>query len=224
MSNMTDGLFTVGPKKKVFFSKGNLQYQPSTKTWRFAESQLECLEVDCDDESLEQDGWMDQFGWGTGNDPLFSSEDFGAYKKFVDWGKNSIGGDKANTWRTLRIDEWYHLLYERQTKSGIRFAKAIVDDVEGVILLPDGWNGSFEFNEADDKGADFGENEISADEWESLEKEGAVFLPVIDGVGEYWSSSNVSEFSWCLVISDDMYEEDLEPFIPASVRLVRDAK
>ena len=208
MRDMTDGLFSVGPKKKVYFSKGNLQYQPSTGTWRFADH-------------LEKDGWVDKFGWGTGDDPLLDSEDFGAYKKFVDWGKNSIGGDKAGTWRTLKMDEWYHLLYERQTQSGIRFAKAVVDDVKGVILLPDGWDGSFKFNEVDDKGADF-ENMVSAEKGEGLEKAGAIFLPVVDGSGEYWSSSQVSEYAWSLVISNDMYEEDLEPFIPASVRLVRD--
>ena len=31
-----DGLFSVSADKQVYFSQGNLQYQPSTATWRFA--------------------------------------------------------------------------------------------------------------------------------------------------------------------------------------------
>ena len=32
-------IFSVGENKTVHFSKGNLQYQASTNTWRFAEEQ-----------------------------------------------------------------------------------------------------------------------------------------------------------------------------------------
>ncbi len=39
------GVFTVSSDKKVRFSKGNLQYQPSTRTWRFAEQQWETIGV-----------------------------------------------------------------------------------------------------------------------------------------------------------------------------------
>ena len=33
-----NGLFSVSSTKKVYFSQGNLQYQASTNTWRFAEN------------------------------------------------------------------------------------------------------------------------------------------------------------------------------------------
>lgn len=33
------GSFSVAQYKKVYFSHGNLQYQASTNTWRFAENQ-----------------------------------------------------------------------------------------------------------------------------------------------------------------------------------------
>ena len=39
-----DGLFSVSENTKVFFSQGNLQYQPSTHTWRFADEQYDYLE------------------------------------------------------------------------------------------------------------------------------------------------------------------------------------
>jgi hypothetical protein len=34
------GLYSVSPTLKVYFSMGNLQYQPSTGIWRFAENPL----------------------------------------------------------------------------------------------------------------------------------------------------------------------------------------
>lgn len=33
------GLFSISPTQQVQFSQGNLQYQASTNTWRFAENQ-----------------------------------------------------------------------------------------------------------------------------------------------------------------------------------------
>ncbi len=40
------GLFSVSPTKKVHFSQGNLQYQDSTNTWRFAENQYDLVSRD----------------------------------------------------------------------------------------------------------------------------------------------------------------------------------
>ena len=34
-----NGLFSVSENSQVYFSQGNLQYQASTHTWRFAENQ-----------------------------------------------------------------------------------------------------------------------------------------------------------------------------------------
>lgn len=71
-------LFTVSPTKKVRFSKGNLQFQASTSTWRFAEHQHDYVgdntkgtvyvdEVKCSNNNIAYDytGWIDLFGWGT---------------------------------------------------------------------------------------------------------------------------------------------------------------
>lgn len=88
-----NGLFSVSPTQKVYFSQGNLQYQASTNTWRFAENQLSYVGgvdywtgnewgnvyengIKCDNTlaSSTYNGWMDLFGWGTSgyhdnNDP-----------------------------------------------------------------------------------------------------------------------------------------------------------
>lgn len=76
-----NGLFSVGPTKKVYFSQGNLQYQASTNTWRFAEHQWDFVGTqkpdpegywggnvegsDNADISSSYSGWIDLFGWGT---------------------------------------------------------------------------------------------------------------------------------------------------------------
>ena len=79
-----NGLFSVSENKKVYFSQGNLQYQASTNTWRFAEHQWDYVGGNWDDLysgyqhipgtvngsnnnniSPTYSGWIDAFGWGT---------------------------------------------------------------------------------------------------------------------------------------------------------------
>ncbi len=76
------GLFSVANNKQVNFSKGNLQYQASTDTWRFALNQWDYVggtyqNVDygnvhegstrCSNNQIASTytGWIDLFGWGT---------------------------------------------------------------------------------------------------------------------------------------------------------------
>ena len=58
--------FFVSPTKRVVFSPGNLQYNASTDTWRFALHQWEYIgETNKNILSKTYDGWIDLFGWGT---------------------------------------------------------------------------------------------------------------------------------------------------------------
>ena len=59
------GKFSVSADRQVYFSKGNLQYQASTNTWRFAENQTDYVGYDNQNISSTYDGWIDLFGWGT---------------------------------------------------------------------------------------------------------------------------------------------------------------
>lgn len=59
------GKFSVSADKQVSFSKGNLQYQASTNTWRFAENQTDYIGNSNSNISATYDGWIDLFGWGT---------------------------------------------------------------------------------------------------------------------------------------------------------------
>ena len=73
-------LFSISETQQIFFSKGNLQYQASTGTWRFAEHQWDYVGgsdeaygtvyengVKCDNTQISQtySGWIDLFGWAT---------------------------------------------------------------------------------------------------------------------------------------------------------------
>lgn len=64
------GTFSVSATKKVFFSKGNLQYQASTGTWRFAENQYDYIgsaagNTTNGDARATQSNWIDIFSWAT---------------------------------------------------------------------------------------------------------------------------------------------------------------
>ena len=54
--------FSVSADKKVYFSKGNLQYQASTGTWRFAENQYDIIGEDNANISSTYSGWIDSSG------------------------------------------------------------------------------------------------------------------------------------------------------------------
>lgn len=63
-------LFSIGRNKKVIISQGNLQYQASTGTWRFAEHQYDYIGATVGNTTPAADRntqpyWIDLFGWGT---------------------------------------------------------------------------------------------------------------------------------------------------------------
>ena len=75
-----------------------------------------------------------------------------------------------------------------------------MNNVNGVILLPDDWSESYySLSDTNNGGAGYGSNVISASNWtSSLQSHGAVFLPaagyrcgtsVNGGNGCYWSAS-----------------------------------
>ena len=89
-------VFSVSATKAVTFSPGNLQYHPANDEWRFAPSQLDYIGDDNANISETYNGWIDLFGWGTGNNPTNASTDYNDYQTFVDWGVNQIGSYVVN--------------------------------------------------------------------------------------------------------------------------------
>ena len=101
----------------------------------------------------------------------------------------------------LSESEWDYLLNTRSTSSGIRYTLANVNDVNGVVLVPDIWNdSSYYLFDTNLFGGHYSDNIISSEQWVSLEEHGAVFLPAAGmhygssithsgEYGNYWSAS-----------------------------------
>lgn len=256
-----NGRFTVAEGRQVWFSQGNLRYRATTNTWAFAEVQYECIGNDNVNVAEDYDDWIDLFAWGTSGydhgavcyQPWCTSDnvdDYWAYGDInaqlydqtgmADWGFNSIenGGNAENLWRTPKMDEWLYLFHERATPSGIRFAKAQVEGMNGVILLPDDWSaGSYYLNNVNQEDAAFGSNVVTELAWNFyLEGNGAVFLPaagrreegLVEYVGNrgYYHSSECrgDKYMWNLIVKNYIGEETLSRFRALSVRLVRDVE
>ena len=223
-SGAINSLFSVSESQQVYFSQGNLQYQASTDTWRFAEYQFEFIGNANNNISSTNSDWIDLFGWGTSgyyhgancyqpwstslNNSHYYAYGNSAYNLYnqtgqADWGYNPIsnGDNLVNYWRTLTQSEWDYVFNTRTTASGIRFAKAQVTYVNGVILLPDNWNNNiYNLNDTNDGDACYTSNIISVSQWTILENAGAVFLPAAGirygtsmlnagNIGYYWSAT-----------------------------------
>ena len=122
-----------------------------------------------------------------------------------DWGiYNAIsnGGNEPGLWRTLTQTEWAYLLESRTTTSGVRYAKATVNGVQGLIITPDNWaTATYPLDSVNLTTISFTANVITAAQWVStLESAGCVFLPAaglrsgrnVSGVntwGTYWAST-----------------------------------
>lgn len=245
-----NGAFSISSSQQVVFSKGNLKYQASTGIWRFAENQYDCVGLDNANISSNYNGWIDLFGWATSGynhgavcyQPYSSSTISSYYYAYgdytynlydingrADWGYNAIsnGGNTENKWRTLRSGEWYYIANSRITTSGIRFAKAQVNGVNGVVLLSDNWNSStFTLNDTNNASATYSANVISSSDWAMLESSGAVFLPcagrrngcaISPTFGRYWSSSSCYNFDIAGMSTSHGMQE-----LGYAVRLVQD--
>lgn len=210
---VTAGVFTVAKGKTVRFSMGNLQYNASSKTYRFALQQYAFVGEDNLNISNSYNGWIDLFAGGSGDKPTVASEDIEDYPTaFVDWGKNPISnaGNKANQWRTLSAKEWRYLILSRPNAYMLySTATLTIDDNEiyGLILLPDEWKAPSGLSLDCSEEADYWSNIYDASEWAKLEAAGAVFLPAagyryakeeyeqyeLDEMGTYWTSTPYSD-------------------------------
>ena len=170
LEGVIPAVFTVSSdNRKIEFSKGNLQYQASTNTWRFAENQYTIIRNGDGNTrpGASQTKWADLFGWGTsgwdnGNEgnvyqPWSNGGDDSTYNNgaisltgenaHADWGVHnpiSNGGNQAGLWRTPTSAEWKYILTERRasTVNGVpnaRFTHAKIDGVAGLILFADNY-------------------------------------------------------------------------------------
>ena len=134
------GAFSVSGTKVVYFSKGNLQYQASTNTWRFAENQYDAVGGSNGEgcaapynntssanqsPSDSQTGWIDLFGWaasGISRTGVTAYQPYSTSETETDYGTTATtsadetlgnydwGKNMGDDWRTLTAEEWGYLI------------------------------------------------------------------------------------------------------------------
>ena len=180
-----EGIFSVAPDKKIRFSKGNLQYNPVTDSYRLADNQYTSIGMSNVNLSENYEGWIDLFSWGTSGyrdrKPTYSAINASYYGNGnnniegtkYDWGQNctiSNGGSKGR-WRTLSVNEWAYLL-TRRPNANLLMAIVWVENQSGLLILPDDWL---------QRGFDTLHSNLtykfSQKEFTEIERGGAVFLP-----------------------------------------------
>lgn len=187
-------------------------------------------------------GWIDLFGYGTGDNPTKHSILNSQYNNWHEWGAHSIvnSGKPGNTswWQTLTHHEWKYLLSERADYEKKR-GTATVNGVKGFVILPDCSTTTIV---SYSNHALWDNNTYTAEQWKAAEAAGAIFLPCagyrngtdFDGGtnadqdhGVYWSSSmSTAAAAWGIrfkTTDNYAYLEDDYPMAPDNghgVRLV----
>ena len=172
------GLFSVGKGTHVTFSQGNLVYLKLKKQWLFAPNQLYYT-----GERHLQDGQIADtvmyFGWSAKDSKapwgISTSTNLDHYKgEFLDWGTNTIQGDKPNTWRTMTDEEMVYL-FEGRPNAAQLIGFAEVNGIHGMIILPDDWQlpEGLSFTPYDGSTV----NHYTQAQWQQMEDAGAVIIP-----------------------------------------------
>ena len=180
------------------------------------------------------------YGYGPSSTNMLYIYLTGNYAEY-DWGVHnpiSNGGNQAGLWRTLTVDEWVYVFITRSTTSGIRFAKACVNNINGLILLPDDWSsGYYSLSSTNTMSASFSSNTISMSQWDTLEQHGAVFFPaagyregtsvnLVNDVGFYWTTTGDRNLAYYIFFDGDLFflGNSYPHYCGLSVRLVCSAQ
>ena len=228
-------------------------------TWRFAATQYESIgykETKEGDKWVlsvnKKDGFRDMFHWASsgykGVGPDYDVQSESKYgdgtnqisKSWWDWGwYNPItnGGNVTRTWRTLTMSEMKYIYYFRNDAANLR-SQGKVCGVKGYIFLPDGWTetpaGAPEFKPEDSSmPCDWTHNVYDKDQWDIMEKAGAVFFPIsierhnsdesMSYYGGYWAGTPKESYAeyWTFQGCSNTFGEYTR-YYDANVRLVLD--
>lgn len=125
-------------------------------------------------------------------------------KDLFQW--STVASTTVSGWNVLTSDEWNYLL-DTTSRSAIRFVKACVNSVNGLIIFPDTYSHPIgqTLRNVNEKGTvsypvNYGDNTFTTDQWNAMEAAGAIFLPAAGylngstvesygGEGDYWSST-----------------------------------
>lgn len=209
------GEFSVAAGRKVRFARGNLQYQASTGTWRFAANQYDFIGNNAGNNTASdrdtQADWIDLFGWGaTGQKninnylfyPYVTDNTDGHYKTIetansTETLTRSNGGDwgicMGDDWRLLTKDELTYLLSTRGSSLRRNCMVEVTpgNNVHGLMVMPDGWGGTLVY-------------EINNSTWNTLESAGAVFFPSAGyRAGTTITNSGTNGYYWSSGVASD---------------------
>lgn len=212
--------FSVSSTQKVLFAPGNLQATTddgwTTYSWSFMEHQYSLVENNgsiADNRAGETA--ISLFKWaangkGNGEAPNITSPANSIVKADLegetDWGSCISDGF---TWRTPSKNDWMYVLFGRIVATDKdAWGMAIVNNVKGLIILPDNWNGAidpnFVYGDDDSGNNEYGDN--TTIKWSEMEAAGVVFLPAngyiettvqeVNEGGCYWASTYFGEVTY----------------------------
>ena len=238
-----NGQFSVSSTKKVFFSKGNLQYDGTN--WKFAASQWEVLGANGTGAIGTATNYpMDLFTWGNIDSPTYDGTTYytedADLSGITDWGSRMGSG-----WYTLSKDECLYLFgmeSNNTDKNGHaryrKYFRAKVNGVSGIVVLPDELSGISDIPAESSRGtaSTFNGKTYTTDAWSAMESAGCVFLPAagfrlngtsvmnVGSSGFYWpSTANGSGSAFTVGFDKDNVfpANNFNRNIGFSVRLVR---
>lgn len=243
----------------VRFAHGNLKCTKTGVnwsdgyTWSFMTNQYDRLNTGNGNVGDNYSGRdeIDLFGWGctgfqdnasqTCYEPYHTALNYDAYGPaggFLsvigksDWGAVNISNSDGYNWRTLTAEEMEYMRYTRYNADSKRGAAQVIG-VNGVIVLPEQWNGAGINSLYNNTWTD---NQYDSDTWQSMETNGALFLPLTGyrktgpnvqsatSNGYYWTSSenNDNQKANCLYTTKSGWSVSvLMKAQGAAVRLVR---
>lgn len=242
MQAQLNGKFSVSSSKQVRFSKGNLVYNCTSKSFSFASTQYAVIGTANSTNIANKSGSIDLFGWGTSgyNDCMpyetSLSVKYGGGNSSIagtqyDWGVKNFSG-----YRTLTNSEWSYIFSGRTNASSLR-GPATVNNVKGWILLPDSWSqpSSITFKSTADGGNSYSSNVYTTTQFSTMESAGAVFLPAagwryssgsasvtsyVNSQGYYWTANSGTAVNF--MGSYCASGQDAANYSGCAVRLVKD--
>lgn len=200
--NVTPEGFSVASNRRVAIAPGNLQYQGSSESFRFALNEWDAIgnnpgNTTGRDEGGEngryrQSAWIDLFAWGTSgyerspghittSDSQYPSSnidgtdyDWGVYRSIL----NGSTTDPAGTWRTPTKAEWAYVFNTRTMLSyngGTvpRYRFCSLNGVNGVLMFPDNF-----VPMTSEEISLMNAAALTVAQWQTLKDLGCAFLPV----------------------------------------------
>lgn len=199
-SSFIDADFSVDATHTVKFTSGNLQYQASTNTWKFASNQYTRLGVDKNMAvSSTNSGWIDLFGYGTSGNSR-KGYDYSSSLTYPtghisrtddDWGwYNNISGHPKKAffvWTDAQCDFVFNNAARKASK---RFAIAQIEIssdniIKGLFVFPDqytmpdgvSWPTAKNIDAYNAAQCNYANRTYSTSDFNKMQTAGAVFLP-----------------------------------------------